>query len=103
MEYNQIIYFLLNGGFVMDVVLPPQMDEWIAGKVKAGGYKSSSEVVFEGLRLLKRQDEQRQAMLDDLRQELLLGLRHLDSALSVSFDSKQIDEIKTEGRKRQGI
>ncbi|MGM0418670.1 MAG: type II toxin-antitoxin system ParD family antitoxin [Thermodesulfobacteriota bacterium] len=87
----------------MDVVLPPQMDEWIAGKVKAGVYKSSSEVVFEGLRLLKRQDEQRQAMLDDLRQELLLGLRQLDSGLSVSFDSKQIDEIKTEGRKRQGI
>ena len=76
---------------------------WIREKVAQGMYGSSSEVIAEGIRLLKRQDEQRQAMAEDLRQELLVGAMQLDTGKSLPFDAAQVSEIKSQGRKKAGI
>ncbi len=76
---------------------------WIREKVAQGMYGSSSEVIAEGIRLLKRQDEQRQAMAEDLRQELLVGGMQLDTGKSLPFDAAQVSEIKSQGRKKAGI
>lgn len=82
----------------MNISLTPKMDSWVAEKVATGMYGSSTEVINEGLRLLKRQEEQRQAMVEDLRQEVLVGVRQLDTEKAVSFDSSQVVEIKARGR-----
>lgn len=82
----------------MNISLTPKMDSWVAEKVATGMYGSSTEVINEGLRLLKRQEEQRQAMVDDLRQEVLVGVRQLDTGKAVSFDNLQLAEIKARGR-----
>lgn len=63
----------------MNISLTPELDRWISEKVKSGLYKSSSEVVRDGIRALQRQEEGRLAMLEDLRQELLVGIKQLDS------------------------
>ena len=66
-------------------------------------YSSSSEVIAEGIRLLKRQEEQRQSMVEDLKQELLVGAMQLDTGKSMPFDANQVSDIKTQGRRKAGI
>ena len=84
----------------MDISLNPKLDQWIKEKVESGFYNSASEVILEGLRLLKYQDEQRQLMTEDLRQELLIGINQLDSGKSVPFESSVVSEIKNKGRSK---
>jgi antitoxin ParD1/3/4 len=42
---------------MMNVSLPEQMEEFVRQKVEIGDYETASEVVREGLRLLKQRDE----------------------------------------------
>lgn len=83
----------------MNISLTPEMDNWIAEKIKSGMYKSSSELVREGIRLLKLREEQRAGMLEDLRNELLIGIKQLDSGRSSTFDQQSLDTIKQNARK----
>lgn len=87
----------------MQISLTPRMDQWVSEKVGSGLYSSSDEVILEGLRLLMRQDEQRQAMIEDLRKELLIGVRQLDSGKAVVFDPSLVENIKEKGRDRLGL
>lgn len=86
----------------MEVSITPQMDQWISEKVNSGLYRSCDEVIVEGLRLLMRQEEQRLAVTEDLRQEILIGLRQLDSGKSAVFDSNLVEKIKEKSRNRLG-
>ena len=86
----------------MEISITPRMDQWISDKVNSGLYSSSNEVILEGLRLLIRQEEQRLAITEDLRQEILVGVRQLDSGKSVIFDSSLVDNIKEKSRNRLG-
>ena len=43
----------------MNVSLMPELEEFVDGKVESGLYNNASEVVREGLRLLKERDENR--------------------------------------------
>ena len=87
----------------MNISLTPKITAWIAEKVDQGMYSSSSEVIAEGIRLLKRQEEQRQSMVEDLKQELLVGAMQLDTGKSMPFDANQVSDIKTQGRRKAGI
>jgi len=79
------------------------MDQWVSEKVGSGLYSSSDEVILEGLRLLMRQEEQRQAMIEDLRKEILVGVRQLDSGKAVILDPSLVENIKEKGRDRLGL
>ena len=87
----------------MDITLTPQINTWIAEKVAQGMYSSSSEVIAEGIRLLKRQEEQRLSMIKDLRQELRVGMKQLDAGKSVPLDTTLVSVIKAKGRDKAGI
>jgi antitoxin ParD1/3/4 len=41
----------------MNVTLTPALEEFVRGKVESGDFRSAEEVVWEGLRLLRQQDE----------------------------------------------
>jgi antitoxin ParD1/3/4 len=43
----------------MNVSLTPELEEMVSRKVESGLYTSASEVIREGLRLLKEQDDLR--------------------------------------------
>ena len=44
----------------MNVSLTPELEKFVDDKVQSGLYSSASEVISEGLRLLKEYDEDRQ-------------------------------------------
>ena len=87
----------------MEISLTSRMDQWVSEKVNSGLYSSYNEVILEGLRLLMRQEEQRQAMTEDLRQEILIGVRQLDTGKGVVFDQSVVKNIKERGRDRLGL
>lgn len=57
----------------MNVSLNPQLNAYVRGLVEAGDYNSSSEVVREGLRLLKEK-QARDKQLTELRRLIQEGL-----------------------------
>lgn len=58
----------------MNVNLGPTFDEFIADMLKTGHYQSQSEVVRDGLRLLKEREELKQLRLAELRKQIAVGI-----------------------------
>lgn len=65
----------------MNVSLTPELEKWVQSKVKSGMYTSASEVIREGLRLLKEQDALKEIHLAELRREIQLGIDSGESTL----------------------
>jgi antitoxin ParD1/3/4 len=57
----------------MNVNLGAVFDSFIADLLKTGLYQSQSEVVREGLRLLKEKEELKNLRLAELRKEIAIG------------------------------
>jgi putative addiction module CopG family antidote len=87
----------------MDIELPLKLNQWISEKVASGFYRTPDEVILEGLRLLKRREEERSAVIQNLRQEILVGMQQLDAGKSVVFNDSLVKDIKAKGRKKLGL
>ncbi|MCF8039595.1 MAG: type II toxin-antitoxin system ParD family antitoxin [Desulfohalobiaceae bacterium] len=84
----------------MEISLNAKMHQWINEKIESGLYNNPSEIILEGLRLLRIQEEQRLAMTEDLRREVMIGLKQLDAERSMPFDPETVKNIKDTGRVR---
>lgn len=84
----------------MNISLTPQMEKWIQERVESGFYQSASEVVRDGLRLLREYEQLRAEALQDLRAELLMGLHDLEKGQARPFDESVVDQIKARGRQQ---
>jgi antitoxin ParD1/3/4 len=62
----------------MNVHLGPTFDEFVADLLKSGYYQTQSEVLREGLRLLKDREEVKKMRLAELRKEIALGAEQAD-------------------------
>jgi antitoxin ParD1/3/4 len=82
----------------MNVSLTPELNQFITEKVEGGFYSSASEVIREGLRMLKQYDELQRIKLQQLRAEIGKGIASLDNGKGKPLD---IEAIKAEGRKRR--
>ena len=58
----------------MNVSLTVELETLVNEKVKSGMYHSASEVIREGLRLLKEQDQLKQMRLVEIRQSVMQGV-----------------------------
>jgi len=63
----------------MNVSLTKELEQIVEQKVKSGMYNSASEVVREGLRLLKQRDDNHEAKLNALRAEIQKGIDNLEA------------------------
>jgi antitoxin ParD1/3/4 len=82
----------------MNVSLTKELENFVNELVASGMYYSASEVVRDGLRLLKEQEELKKIRLNELKAEIMLGVEDLKAGRSKSFTSE--DEIFREVRKR---
>ncbi len=71
----------------MNVHLGKTFDDFVAELISSGLYQSQSEVIREGLRLLKEKEDLRKAKLKELRREIQLGL---DSGPVEPLDMEEI-------------
>jgi antitoxin ParD1/3/4 len=79
----------------MNVSLTPELEQYVQEKVSSGLYYSASEVIREGLRLLREREQFQQTRFQELRQEIQLGL---DSGEATSLD---MPAIKAKARQRR--
>jgi antitoxin ParD1/3/4 len=79
---------------------PPELENFVAEKVKTGMYQTASEVVREGLRLLKERDEG----LAQLRARVRAGSDAIDRGEYQDYDEHTTTnlaaDIKKSGRRR---
>ena len=73
----------------MNVSLTPELEQYIQEQVSSGLYYSASEVVREGLRLLKEREQLQQIRLQELRQDIQAGL---DSGEATRLDMQYVKE-----------
>ena len=84
----------------MNVHLGSVFDNFIADLLKTGFYQSQSEVVREGLRLLKEREELKNLRLAELRKEIAIGIEQADRGEFV--DGKEaFAEIRRRSAKRK--
>jgi antitoxin ParD1/3/4 len=86
----------------MNISLTPELDTFVEGKVKSGLYHSASEVIREGLRLLKERDVLQEIRAEELRKQVREGFAQIDRGDSLEFSSPEeiVSHITQEGRKR---
>jgi antitoxin ParD1/3/4 len=79
----------------MNVSLTPELEQYVQEKVSSGSYYSASEVIREGLRLLQEKDRMQEARLQQLRQEMQVGMESGES------DVLNLQETKARARQRR--
>ena len=62
----------------MNVNLGPVFDEFVAKMLKTGLYQSQSEILREGLRLLKEREELKKSRLAEIRKGIAVGIGQAD-------------------------
>ena len=80
--------------------LTPELERLINEKVKPGMYQTASEVVRDGLRLLRERDRQLKRLQADVRVGLRAGERGQCDEFDEGTTPQLAKEIKTYGRTR---
>jgi antitoxin ParD1/3/4 len=83
----------------MNVSLTPELTQYVQTKVESGLYHSASEVIREGLRLLKEKEQLQAVRLTTLRQDIQEGIDQADQG---EFSQRSIADLKAEARQRRG-
>jgi antitoxin ParD1/3/4 len=84
----------------MNISLTPELEQYVNGKVQGGTYHTASEVIREGLRLLKEKDELHQRKLLDLRAAIQVGIEQANRGEVQPLTNELISDIKARGRER---
>ena len=88
----------------MNISLTPELDTYVHDKVKTGMYHSASEVIREGLRLLKEQDELKYRRLAQLGKEMDVAIEQIERGEFSEFAPDELqalaDDVKSDGRRR---
>jgi antitoxin ParD1/3/4 len=84
----------------MNVNLGGTLDNFVAELLKSGLYQSQSEVVREGLRLLKDREELKNVRLAELRREIAIGSDEADRGEFVD-GGQTFAEIRKRSAKRK--
>lgn len=84
----------------MNISLTPELENYVSSKVQSGMYQTASEVVREGLRLLKEKEELHQQKLTELRAAVQEGIDQADRGQVSPFNEDTLDEVKARGREK---
>ncbi|PYP83377.1 MAG: type II toxin-antitoxin system ParD family antitoxin [Candidatus Angelobacter sp. Gp1-AA117] len=80
----------------MNFSLTPELEQFVAEKVRSGRYASASEVVREALRLLEQQDEEHEQWLQYVLEKIDRGLAQAEAGevMSLKEARKRIDRLR---------
>lgn len=84
----------------MNISLTKEFESYVTQKVESGLYHSASEVIRDGLRLMKERDELHQSRLAELRREIAIGVDQADRGRVQPFNEEVTARVKARGRKR---
>lgn len=82
----------------MNVSLTNELETFVTRLVASGDYHSASEVVRDGLRLLKEREELKQLRLDELRSEVRKGY---EQSLRGESRPLELEAVKSRARSKK--
>jgi antitoxin ParD1/3/4 len=77
----------------VNISITPELDAFLQDRVNSGRYQTTSEVVREALRLLERQEQERDAALYQLKAKLERGSAQAEGGESIDGD-EVFDELR---------
>jgi antitoxin ParD1/3/4 len=77
----------------VNISITPELDAFLQDRVKSGRYQTTSEVVREALRLLERQEQERDAALYQLKAKLERGAGQAEGGELIDGD-EVFDELR---------
>jgi len=87
----------------MDVSLTPELERFVAEKLKSGSFESASDVIGSALAMWKAQEELTPADLKELRAQIRVGLEQAMRGESTPLDMNAVKErarrLRAGGRK----
>ena len=88
----------------MNVSLGETLDRFVEELVKSGMYQSQSEVLRDGLRLLKDREDLRKLRLAELKREIQIGIDQLQRGETVPHEEvfAEIRKMSEQRRKAGG-
>lgn len=89
----------------VNVSLTPELDAFLQNRVKSGRYQTTSEVVREALRLLERQEREREEALYQLKAKLEKGAAQAERGELLDGDEvfDELREMIEERRRAKAI
>jgi antitoxin ParD1/3/4 len=84
----------------MNVSLTPELEQFVTQKVQSGLYHTASEVVREGLRLLRERDELHHQKLEELRKDVAAGIDEIGQGKVAPLNAQET--LARVRKKRQG-
>jgi len=85
----------------LKISLTRELEQFVARKVASGSYRNASEVIREGLRVLREHEKSRKDAVQNLRREILIGIQQADRGKTSPFNDATLRRIKTRGRQRR--
>ncbi len=84
----------------MEIILTPELENLVNRKIQSGRYNSPSEVVREGLLLLKREEDLKKLQVEELRGEVQKGIDAIKQGNSKTYNSadEMVENIISEAR-----
>ena len=85
----------------VNVSLTPELEEFVQSRVSSGRYQTASEVVREALRLLERQEKERDEGLRRLKEKLRRGATEAEEGKLLDGDEvfNELRELIDERRR----
>jgi antitoxin ParD1/3/4 len=84
----------------MNVSLTPELEQFVESRVASGRYRTASDVVREGLRLLEEREQARETALEELRGKIRRGVEQADRGELLEGDAA-FEEIRRLSARRQ--
>jgi antitoxin ParD1/3/4 len=93
------------GGDRVNVSLTAELERFVNEKVESGAYSSASEVIREGLRLLRERDELRRVRTEGMRRDIMLGAEQIREGRGKKYGggTELAGEVKRRGRQREWL
>jgi antitoxin ParD1/3/4 len=73
----------------MNISLTPELEEFVAKQIESGTYQTASEVVREGLRLLRERDDLNGQKKEELRKALAVGIEQANQGRLGPLNAKE--------------
>lgn len=73
----------------MNISLTPELEDYVTQKVRSGLYQTASEVIRDGLRLLREREELRGKRLVELRREIAVGLEQANQGKLAPLNARK--------------
>ena len=86
----------------VNISITPELEAFLRSRVQSGRYQTTSEVVREALRLLERQEQERDAALKRVRTKLRRGAAQAERGELIDGDEiyEELREMIAERRRR---